>query len=363
VRFHGLLQLAAAPRGAAFESNVRTWHDGPFDPAQARLFADVRVDDRVQVFVQGVLDDTSNPYLDGAYAMFTPWPARDLHVLAGKLPWAVGTWAPRTYADKNPLVGTPLLYSRHTSLSWLAMPAGVDGLLAAAGHGDALGYAYGTFGMPVVDDSYWDVGATLTGSERPFEYAIGVTAGTPGWASVHEDDNRGRTVLGRVGVAPLPGLRAGVSAARGPYLGAWLRPALPAGRRVEDYDQRLLMADAEWSGGHVELRAEAARNGWRTPFAGTLGVDAGYVEAKLASPWGAYAAVRADAMRFGEVTDSAGARRAWDADTDRLEAGGGWRFTRSVTGKLVWQRTWIDATTTTPSRRLELVAAQLVVAF
>jgi len=363
VRFRGLLQLAAAPRGAAFEDNVRTWADGAFDPAQVRLFADVRVDERVQVFVQGVLDDASGPYLDGAYALFTPLPQRDLHVLAGKLPWAIGTWAPRTYADHNPLVGTPLLYSRHTALSWAALPAGVDGLLADAGHGKALGYAFGSMGMPIVDDSYWDVGVTLTGSERPLEYAVGVTAGTPGWASVHEDDNHGRTVLGRIGVAPLPGLRAGVSGARGPYLGAWLQPALPAGRRVEDYDQRLLMADVEWVAGHFELRSEGARNEWQTPFAGTLGVDAGYVEARLAAPWGAYAAVRADAMRFGDVTDTAGDRRAWDADTDRLEAGGGWRFTRAVTGKLVWQRTWIDATTTARSRRLELFAAQLVVAF
>ena len=47
---------------------------------------------------------------DGAYALWTPWKSRDLHLQAGNIPWPVGTWAPRKYSDKNPLIGEPLIY-------------------------------------------------------------------------------------------------------------------------------------------------------------------------------------------------------------------------------------------------------------
>src|SRR5262249_8893739 len=154
--------------------------------------------------------DASGLYVDGAYAMMTPWASRDLHVLAGKIPWAIGTWAPRTYSDHNPLIGSPLVYQYHTSLVWYAVPPNADALLASAGRGqygvNYFGFTMGR-GMAVVDDSYWDVGVTVTGSQRPLEYALGVTAGTPGWGSTSQDENSGKTALGRIGLAPLPGLR------------------------------------------------------------------------------------------------------------------------------------------------------------
>jgi hypothetical protein len=179
----------------------------------------------------------------------------------------------------------------------------------------------------------------LAGSQRPFEYSVGVTAGAPSWASTTHDDNSGKSVIGRVGFAPSPVIRVGVSGAYGPYLLDALNPKLPPGHTVNDYHQKLLMADLELLVGHAELRAEAARNTWETPTVGDLGVDAGYVELKYALSSGLYLAGRLDAEQFDTIRDSTGVEHPWDWNVTRLETGIGYRVTRDVTGKLVYQRT------------------------
>ena len=190
-----------------------------------------------------------------------------------------------------------------------------------------------------------------------------MTAGTPGWASVGQDDNLGKSVLGRVGLAPLAGLRFGVSGAYGAYLGEWLDDAMPAGHTVNDYRQKLAMADLEFLAGRVELRAEGARNFWETPTVGTLSVTGGYVEAKVASPWGAFVAGRYDWMEFGEVMTSSGERLPWDDNAKRFESGVGYRFSREVTGKLVYQRTRLEHEATDAYPLRELYGGQLSIGF
>ncbi len=366
-RVRGLLDVVAAPRGLAYDGNLLIRGDSPFDAYGLRVFGEGRASERIQIHTQVVLRDAVAPYVDGAYALFTPSPGRDLHVLAGKVPWAIGTWAPRTYSNRNPLIGAPLMYQYHSTLVWYEVVPGADALLATAGSGqygiNYFGYTEGR-GMTLVDDSYWDVGVTLVGSARPLEYALGLTAGTPGWGSTSQEENGGKTVLGRLGLAPRPGVRFGVSGAYGPYLIEPLNPLLPAGRDVGDYRQQLLLADLELTVGHLEARAEGAYNVWQTPTVGDLIVRSGYLELEYALPFGAYLAGRVDAMRFGRIADSGGALRPWDADLDRFETGAGYRFTRDVRGKLVYQRTRypVPPDPAAPSVR-SLVAAQLSVAF
>ena len=362
--FHGLLDVVAAERGAAFESNLLMRGDSPFDGYGLRAFADATLNPRLQVFTQLVLRDATAPYVDGAYLTFTPQPQRDLHLQAGKQPWAIGTWAPRTYSDRNPLIGCPLMYQYHSTLLWYEIPPNADELLSLAGAGQAATDYFGGQGrgMAIVDDSYWDVSATLSGSARPLEYALGVSAGAPSWGSTSEDDNSGRSVLGRLGFAPLPGVRVGVSGSYGPYLVQGVTKRLPPGKSPDDYPQQLGMADAELLAGHLELRAEGARNVWKTPTLGALGVSSGYAELKYAFAFGGYLAGRWDAIRFADVTDSTGARRAWDADARRVEAGAGYRFDRNVTAKLVWQQTRYGQPVLGRTR-VALVGAQLSIAF
>lgn len=366
-RWRGLLDLVLAEDSDAFLTNQLTNGDNLYDPYRVRLFAESEVSEPLQVLAQLVLDDASKPYVDGAYAIYTPWSERDFHLMAGKIPWAIGTWGPRTYSNKNPLIGAPLIYQHHTTLLWYDVPPDADALLATAGRGargvNYFGYPEGT-GMPLVDDAYWDVGITVAGSSRPFEYALGGVAGTPSWGSTMRDDNTGRSILGRIGFAPRPDLRVGVSGSFGPYLSRKLQPDLPAGHDVNDYNQKLLMADLEILVGHVELRAEGARNFFETPTVGELSTNAGYAELKVLFDSGLYLAGRFDTERFGKITNTAGQQRPWDWNVTRGEGGAGYRISRDATAKLTWQRTEYDSGVPGEARRHEaILAAQLSIAF
>ena len=362
LRLHGLLDLVAAQRSDAYDLNKLTRGDSPYDPYGLRIFLDGNVNERVDIFGQVVLRDGATPYVDGAYVLFTPFPGYDTHLLAGKIPWPIGTYGPRTYSNKNPLIATPLMYQYHTTLLWWAVPPSADVLIANAGTGqysiDYFGYPMG-MGMPVVDDSYWDVGVTAVGSAGLVEYTMGVTAGTPGWGNTVQDENTGKTIMGRVGLAPMPGLRFGISGAFGPYLVESLNEQLAAGQNVSEFHQTLGMVDAEFATGHLELRAEGAWNTWQTPTVGDLDVTTGYVEMKYSLPFGAFAAGRIDGMRFSDIEDSSGAKHTWDSNIGRWELGAGYRIDRNILTKLVYQHTTLEGSDVKPS----LVAAQLSVGF
>ena len=340
IQVRGLLDVATAGRGRGFDANVLTHGDSPYDPFGLRVFGQATINPRFAVLAQGVVADASSFYVEGAYVTFTPRPARDLHAVAGKMPWLIGTFPARSYSDKNPLIGKPLMYSYPTTLVWYSLPPGADALVNAGGTGLA-GHGYtGSFsrGMAVIDDAYWDTGAALTGSFRPLEVAMGIANGTPGWANVEKDDNHAKTPFGRVGLVPAPWLRFGVSGAYGAYLVEGLDSRLPAGTTANDYHQRLAMADAEWLLGHAELQAEAYANAWETPNLGDLRVNGGYAEGRLTLVPGVWLAARGEAMRFSTLRDSNGLDRPWDHDRDRYEAGIGYRPDPSVRIKAAWQR-------------------------
>jgi hypothetical protein len=354
---HGLLDLVAAQRSDTHELNTLTRGDSPYDPYGLRLFVDADVNERVDIFGQVVLRDGAIPYVDGAYVLFTPFAGYDAHLLAGKIPWPIGTYAPRTYSNKNPLIATPLMYQYHTTLLWWEIPPSADALIANSGNGqydvDYFGFPMG-MGMPVVDDSYWDVGVTAVGSEGPVEYAMGVTAGTPGWGSTVKDENSGKTIMGRIGLAPAPGLRFGVSGAVGPYLVEGLNEQLAPGQDVTEFYQTLGIVDFAFATGHLELVGEGAWNTWQTPTVGDLDVTAGYVEIKYSLPFGAFAAGRLDGMRFSEIEDSGGVSHSWDSNITRWEIGAGYRIDRNILTKVVYQHTNLEGHDIEPS----LLAAQ-----
>lgn len=366
-KWRGLLDLMLGEHSPAFEYNTLTRGDNPFDPYRLRLFTDAQMDDHVQVFGQFVYDDASGIYVDGAYIIYTPWLERDLRLMAGKQPWAVGTWAPRTYSNKNPLVSAPLMYQYHSTLLWYDLPPDADALLATAGSGQIdvnyFGFPEG-IGMPVVDDSYWDVGVTLAGSRRPFEYALGMVAGAPSWGSTEKDDNSGKSVLGRIGFAPMPELRVGISASYGPYLKESLNSQMPPGKTVNDYAQQLFMADLELQMTRFELHAEAMRNTWETPTVGDLDVEGGYAELKYSMSSGAFIAGRYDVERFGEIENSLGVEQTWDWNVTRIEAGIGYRLARDATAKVIYQ--WTQQDNDNPGGEdpeFSIVGAQLSIGF
>ena len=73
----------------------------------------------------------------------------------------------------------------------------------------------------------------------------------------------------------LPGVLRSVSIPYGPYLAEEFSSQLQAGETVTKHNQKLIMADAEWSFGHVELRSEGFSNTWETPTLGSPDVQVG----------------------------------------------------------------------------------------
>jgi hypothetical protein len=143
VRAHGLLDMALSSGAEARALDGLTQGDSNFDPYRVRLFVDASVSPTLDLYLQSIVHEGFAALrADGAYAQWTPWPERDLHLQAGKIPWPIGAWAPRTYSDRNPLVGMPLMYQYHTSLAWNVPATSVDQLVASAGSGQ-YGVVYG----------------------------------------------------------------------------------------------------------------------------------------------------------------------------------------------------------------------------
>ncbi|HYR69624.1 MAG TPA: hypothetical protein VER77_07045, partial [Candidatus Dormibacteraeota bacterium] len=291
VRVRGILDLVFDDKGEGAEVNY-LWGDNALDSYRLRLFVESAVSDRLDVFTEALYNENVGVVPFGAYVLFHPSPGRDMHVMAGLIPWPIGTWAPRANSNKNPLIGFPLQYQYHTTLSPFQLVPSRDALIADAGDGEeGASYAFGSQGMPIVYDQWWDFGAVFLGSARPVEYSVGFVNGAPSWPSPGRDSTPGKSFLGRVGLAPTPGIRFGVSGSYGPYLiEDAVKSSLPPGKDAADFNQVLGMADFEWSAGHAELRAEGYANRWQTPTVGDLLVRGGYGELKYTLPAGFYVA-------------------------------------------------------------------------
>lgn len=336
-----LLDLGWVSSETGRRYNQHSQGDSQFDPYRMRLFLDAVVSPGLTVFTQAIVHEGAMPVvLDGAYVRWTPWTERDLHVQAGKIPWPVGTFGPRTYSDRNPLIGSPLMYQYHTGLAWDAVPASAEQLIAAAGTGQT-GLDYGgghSYGMVVVDDRWWDFGLAAIGSWQGLEFSLGATQSTPGWPEPNADDTPGHGWLGRIGYMPVPALRAGVSGAYGPWMPQWSEWALPPWGSLRDYAEAMVMGDAALTLGRAEVVAEGYVKSWETIRTGKLRVRGGYVETSAMMPAGWWLAARAEVMRFSDVTPAGGPARPWDDDLDRLELGGGVRVGPGTRLKLAWQR-------------------------
>jgi hypothetical protein len=368
VKGKALLDLVAASNTDARPLNWDDEGTSAFDPYSLRLFGDASVTKHLEGHAQVLYREAIGLRLIGAYALYTPWLDQDLHLAAGKIPWWIGTYADREYSDENPLVGTPLLYQYRTPLRWYEIDPSVDALLANAGRlpggGRAPAGPVYPIGMPIVWESWWDVGVMALGSVRPVEFSLGVVSGTPGWGSPGEEENEGKSFLGRVGLAPHPAVRFGVSGSIGPYPMSFLSFALPPGKSPEDYDQELVLADAEILIGHAELRGEGYANTWETPYVGNLHVRGYYVEGKYSLPEGFWVAGRWEIERFSKVTDSTGLAQPWDVDRNRAEVGLGYRVSKDVFAKAVFQRNHeLAANAFESPDDKDLLAAQLVVRF
>jgi hypothetical protein len=310
-------------------------------------------------------DDGHAPRLYGGFVRLSDPKGRDVHLEVGKIPLHVGAFPNRSDASRNSLIGSPIVYQYHVDVRDDQIPTLPDQIVANQGRGYFTNYAFGTGyvgtgqALSVLYENCWDFGAVVVGTASPFEFAAGVTNGTVG-SMVGTDTNDGKQVLGRIGIVPAPWLRAGVSAARGPFLIRQLEDELPAGRKIDDYNQIFAGGDVEVSYDRAVVTGEYVWNRFQQPYVGNLDLKSWYAEGKVTLIPGWYVAGRYSRMLFDDLTLSGGGAAHWDAPLWRREIGIGFKPSKVLLAKLVHQETHIE---TTPRRVEAFMAAQLSVVF
>lgn len=380
LQWRGIATLTARDEAEALDLNRNNYRDSTFDPIRARLFLDVPMTAQFAVFAQVLLDEASvfpaRTY--GLYAMASNFGVPGMSVEAGKIPMIFGTFGPRAYENKNPLVGHPLAYQYHTTLRADQLPMSPADLIEMRGRGQQ-GVSYSDFhgnpsgasgtmsGSPILYDTCWDIGAATLGTWRQFEYAGGITMGTVGMPMRSRDSNDGHQIVGRLGFVPMTGLRISVSGSRGPYLATAVRDFLPEGGTLEDYDQFAKAVSVDWSFGHAAFVAEVVDNGFESPWIPEeLGTTAWYAEGKYTFLPGAYFATRFDQLKHDEIAYEdpvtfEAKRATWDQDVQRVEAAIGYWVTTGILTRVdvqLWDENAGPWTTTAT-----LLACQAVITF
>ena len=165
---------------------------------------------------------------------------------------------------------------------------------------------------------------------------------------------------------PVTGLVLGGSLSHGPFLTRTLDEALSEGGRSGSDGQTAAGFDAEYSRGHLIVRAEGIVSWWRLPRSAPpylpepLRAFAFDVEGRYRILPGLYAAIRVDRLGFSEVCGATAGCLPWDAPVRRVEAGAGYSIRRNIVVKGAYQYNWRDGTR---HSTLGLASAQLLVWF
>jgi hypothetical protein len=285
------------------------------------------------------------------YALFArirPWSQTAVDLQIGLIPPVFGAFSRRAYATDNALIGFPLGYQYVTTLRHDALPASADELLSKRGTGWSVQYSIGNpvpeYGVPVADGLRYPAGVEVHAGGGRVEASAAVTTGSSSVPAALDVGWRPQ-VSGRFTVRPILGLVLGGSVSNGAFLTRALTDVLGTTGASSANDQTAAGFDAEYSRGHLIVRAEGIASWWRLPLAAPPYLDqplrafAVDVEGRYRILPGLYVAIRADRLDFSEVCGTVGCL-PWDAPVRRIEAGGGYSIRRNVVVKGAYQYNW-----------------------
>lgn len=292
-------------------SNFLTRNGGsPATLGRVQLWGAYEPVSRLVFYAQGELEggdarrdiDNTDVYTDQFGVRYAA--ARALVVDAGRLTPVIGTFAPRRFSNRNPLIGEPDGYS-------LDYPEGVE----ASGEFPHFDYRAALVSLPATHEGY------TPAPSRALRPAIGA------------------------GVTPFTGLRIGGSFTIGPYLNKLTNQALLAGKSWNDYDQRLFAFDLAFSRGYLETHAEYAYGSYDVPGRpkSLTGVTY-YGEAKYTFTPRFFLAARAERNRYPFIRPLTTTWIAKPTDFADGEVGAGYRL-RSKTlikASVAADRWWVS---------------------
>ena len=354
VNVEGLLDVIYRNAETADITNETFRGFSNFHSSRTRLFFDAAPAENVEVFTQ-ILIDNYTFQLYGGYVRFTDIGLFNLNAQFGLIPMPVGSWGPRTYSNKNPLIGVPLLYNMHSSY----IPGGeiqvhtVDDILTVRDNRSK-------FGLPVLYDACWNVGAEFYGSSGKLHYSIGLLTGALSKPTSEQSKNIPQFTT-HVTYDLNSRITIGGSAFMGPYLmeGAY-NDTIPTGTKFSDFMSKGVGYEFHFDGRYLDIYSEGFYTSWEHPYLEDLNLKAGYIEGKYKFVPGWFFAGRYGIYQPEKLKDSNGDLQNWDYPVTRIEYGIGYHPNRKTTLKFVNQINRFDFTNQFDN---ELYAFQLSVLF
>ncbi|MCH7689601.1 MAG: hypothetical protein IIA17_00975 [candidate division Zixibacteria bacterium] len=306
-----------------------------FHSLRTRLFFDGTIDRDVYFFAQILVDNLTGFQLYAAYARFQNLSGPKLNLQLGLIPATIGSFAPRTYSDKNPLVGVPLLYNFHTAINPRSL--GSSGTLAEL---SAAKDARSRGGLPVIYDACWNTGIEIYGSAGNLDYSFGILSGSVSKPTVDQTKEIPQ-FTSRFVYNFGPGLKFGASAYYGPYL---FEEIFGEGDILEntqfrssDFINAGIGYELYYAKRYLEIFSEAFYSTWEYPGLPDLDLISGYFEFKYKFRPRWYIAGRFGLSEPAEIETAPGISEKWDYPLKRYEFGLGYKALRKMTIKLVTQ--------------------------
>ena len=333
VQVSGLADVVFCNSGNVDITNITFRRYSNFHTSRTRLFFDGNVGENTDLFVQ-ILIDEYNFQLYGAYARFSNLSGQYLNMNVGYIPSTIGSYAPRTYSDRNPLIGTPLLYNFHSALipGVLGSTPDVSDILALRDNRSPSG-------IPFIYDACWNTGVEFYGSSGKVDYSFGMLTGSVGKPTQQQFKDIPQFTTHLV-YNFNPGFKIGMSAFLGPYLYDEAFPDFGTpGYTIdpEDYMNGGIGYEFYWSGQYLEVYSETFYSYWEYPGLPKLKSMAGYIEGKYKIQPRWYAAARLGFVEPSEIEVSPGVEEKWDYPVKRYEFGIGYKPLRKATVKFVAQ--------------------------
>jgi len=302
-----------------------------FNFIRSRLFFDAQPGEDITVFTQ-ILMDNGEFNLYGAYLRLSGFPAENVNIHVGLIPNTVGTWGPRTYSNKNPLIGVPLLYNYHTSLRTRTVQT-PEMIFNARGTGAIIR------GAPLLYDTCWNGGIEFFGSYGILDWSVAALSGSVSAPRLQPRKDLPQ-LTAKAGFFFSPEFNLTLSAFSGPYFDQYDEAGEKAvSFDVEDYLNSGTGISVNYAHGYLQFNSEAFFAEWEHPNVENLEMSGAYgeVKYKLAPQW--YAALRGDILRFSKVVLGESVKTTWDYPVNRVEAGIGYNLNRALIIKLVTQIT------------------------